>query len=94
MISQIWLKKPVYQKKEIRRLLNYFIAKFFIVSLSDYKKELRYAREIIGKIDEKDTPFIALALTIKNDGIWSEVKHFNKPTTFRILKTKELVDLL
>ena len=87
-------KKADLPKKEIRRLLNLLIKNFHIVPLSDYKKQLKEAHEIIGKIDKKDTPFIALALSLKSDGIWSEDKHFEKQKTIPIFKTKDLIELL
>ena len=87
-------QKADLPKKEIRHLLNLFVTNFHIVPLLDYKKELRQAHEIIGKIDKKDTPFIALALTIKCDGIWTEDKHFEKQNTISIFKTKDLIDLV
>ena len=50
--------------------------------------------EIIVNIDEKDTQFIALALTIENDGIWSNNKHLDKQEQIQVYKTIDIINLL
>ena len=50
--------------------------------------------KIIGLIDEKDVPFIATALSIKNDGIWTNDKHFEKQDEIRIFSTLDMIELL
>ena len=45
-------------------------------------------------IDEKDVQFIALALSIKNDGIWTNDKHFKKQNAIKILTTHDIIILL
>ena len=52
------------------------------------------AKEIIGKIDEKDIQFVALALSIKNDGIWSNDKHFEKQNKIQIFKTANIINII
>jgi len=36
----------------------------------------------------KDVPFIALAVAISNDDIWTEDKHFIKQKIIKIMKNK------
>ncbi len=48
----------------------------------------------MGKIDEKDTPFIALALSIENDGIWFNDKHFDMQKKIKVYKTIDIINLL
>ena len=52
------------------------------------------AKKIIGDIDQDDVTFIALALAIPNNGIWTEDKHFKKQNKIKIWSTKEILDLL
>ena len=52
------------------------------------------AKEIMDKIDKDDTKFIALALAVDNDGVWSDDRHFEMQTTIRIWKTSELAKLM
>ena len=49
---------------------------------------------IMGEIDEKDTQFIALALAINNDGIWSNDRHFDKQEKIKIYRTIDIINLL
>ena len=77
-------------KKVLEILTNYihvFDAEFYIDYFDD-------AGRIIGKIDEKDIPYIALALAINNDGIWTNDEHFQKQNKIKVWKTKEIIKLL
>lgn len=77
-------------KKVLEILSNYiyiFDAEFYIDYLSD-------AGRIISKIDENDIPYIALALAINNDGIWTNDEHFQKQNKIKVWKTKEIIKLL
>ena len=62
--------------------------------LDEYEEKMDEAMEIIGKIDEKDTQFIAIALSIKNNGIWSNDKHFDEQTKIKTYKTIDIINLL
>lgn len=46
---------------------------------------------IIGEIHKEDIPFIAVALSIKNDGIWSNDKHFKEQSEIKIYTTNDLI---
>jgi len=48
----------------------------------------------MGKIDRDDVPFIALALSFPNDGIWTEDRHFLKQRRVKVWRTRELLKLL
>ena len=52
------------------------------------------ALELMKHIDKDDAPFIALALSFDNDGIWSNDAHFEKQHQVRIWTTKDLVEEL
>ena len=79
---------------EIKKLMNLFLENLTIVPFDDYQDQIKRATEIIGTIDEKDVPFIALALAFNNDGIWSNDKHFQKQSIIRIYTTEELLNYL
>lgn len=55
---------------------------------------LQKAREIMDKIDEKDTIFVASALAIGADGIWSEDNHFEKQRDIKLYKTQDILNIL
>ena len=52
------------------------------------------AKEIMDKIDPDDTIFVALGLSIKNNGIWSDDKHFEKQDRIKVWKTKDLLNYI
>jgi len=48
----------------------------------------------MDKIDPDDTIFVALGLSIKNNGIWSDDKHFEKQDRIKVWKTKDLLNYI
>ncbi len=54
-----------------------------------YSSKLNEAIEIMKDIDEKDSPFIALAITL-NCAIWSNDKDFKKQKKVKVYSTSEL----
>ena len=65
-----------------------------MVPIDEYEKKMNEGMKIIGNIDEKDAQFIALALSIENDGIWSNDKHFEKQKKIKVFKTIDTLNLL
>ena len=88
------IQKSGQTETEIKSLLNIMLDNLKLVPIDEYEHKLDIAMEIIGKIDEKDTQFIALALSIKNDGIWSNDKHFEKQENIQVFKTIDIINLL
>lgn len=86
------LEKSGLSKDEFKILLNLIIDKIVIVKKENYQKFLEEAKNILGKIDIEDVPYLALALYIKGD-IWSDDNHFQKQKRIKIWKTEELVRL-
>ena len=87
-------EKSGLNEEEIKKILNTLFENLNIVPLDEYEDKIDEAMEIIGKIDEKDTQFVALALSIKNDGIWSNDKHFEKQEKVQIYKTADIIKFL
>ena len=88
------IQKSGLTEEEIKKLLNTLLENLHLVPIDEYVEKMDEAIEIIGKIDEKDTQFIALALSIKNDGIWSNDKHFNKQKKIHVYKTIDVLNLI
>ncbi len=87
------LRKSGLSKDNFEELLENIKEKLiFIPDEEIYHKE--EAQRIMASIDNKDSVFIALALTTKNDGIWSEDKHFEKQKCIKVWKTKDLIEYL
>lgn len=87
------MKKFNGTEGELDKLINLIHEKIIIVVEDECSDKLETAEDIIGKNDTKDIPFIALALSIDNDGIWTEDKHFNKQKIIKIYSTSDLISI-
>ena len=65
-----------------------------ITPISKIKPYLTKADKLIGHIDPFDIPFVALALAVKNDGIWSNDKHFENLKGIKVWKTADLINFI
>ncbi len=54
----------------------------------------REAAKIMDAIDQDDTPFIALSLSLGKAPIWTDDKHFKAQNTVKVFTTKELAGML
>jgi predicted nucleic acid-binding protein len=79
---------------ELKKVISLIFSNITVVPIKFYTSKWKDAEEIIGDIDRDDTPFFALALTIPNDGIWSNDPHFLKQNKIKIWKTTDLMKYL
>lgn len=86
LINKTWL-----EKLKFKQLLKDILENIYLVPINEYSDKLIKAKEIIGNIDKKDIPFIAVALSFKNNGIWTDDKHFKEQFEIKIYSTKELI---
>lgn len=63
---------------DYRKLFDTLISSVTVVPKSEFSEYLPKARLIMSAIDEDDTSFVALALSFKNEGIWSEDRGFQR----------------
>ncbi len=87
-------KQSNLSNDEIDIVLSVLLENICIVPASEIKPHLEKAEKIIGSIDPSDVPFVALALSIKNDGIWSNDKHFEKIKGVKVWKTSDLLKVI
>lgn len=85
------INKTGLEKLKFKQLLNDILENIYLVPINEYSDKLIKAKEIIGNIDKKDIPFIAVALSFKNNGIWTDDKHFKEQSEIKIYSTKELI---
>lgn len=79
---------------EFDTLLSIFLKKIYVIDDIIVAGRMKEARMIMDKIDPDDSPFIALAMSIKNDGIWSDDKHFTRQNAIKVWKTEQLLKLI
>ena len=75
--KQLLCKKTGLSQKEVFFTLFYLLNKVEIVKKEAFSKNLEKAKNIMENIDIKDSEFVALALSIENDGIFSNDGHFD-----------------
>jgi predicted nucleic acid-binding protein len=85
------IRKAKITNEEFEILLSLIFDRIDIISKEEYKPHLKEAENLI--VDMGDVPFIALALALKVDGIWSDDPHFLGQNKIRIFKTKGMLDL-
>ena len=84
------IRRAGFTKAEFEILFNLITDDIRIIEKKHYAPKLKEADKLIGGLDKGDVPFLALALSIPNDGIWTEnVKHFRQ-NRVKIWTTKEL----
>lgn len=87
-------KKGSLKEDDVNEILKRILKNSIFIPFNKYKVNLEKGREIIGSIDENDVPFIAAALSIKNDGIWTNDKHFKMQNKIKIFSTSDMIELL
>lgn len=89
------LIKEKLSKKGKFELFDFLLSELFknitIIPEEMYAARLADAVEAMRGIDEKDSPFIALALTLKCP-VWSNDEHFKQQKKAAVYKTEELID--
>lgn len=75
--KELLCKKTGLSQKEVFFTLFYLLSRVRIMEKDAFSNNLEKARKIMEKIDIHDSEFLALALSVENDGIFSNDKHFN-----------------
>jgi len=88
------LDKTRLTDERLNLALSFLFSRIFVVSDIVVESKMDEAKKIMDALDPDDTPFIALALAVENDGIWSDDKHVKQQNTIRIWETKDLLTLI
>jgi len=88
------MEKAKVTEEEFNKIFSLMFSKIFVISDVTIESKMEEAKQIMDNIDPGDTPFIALALAVDNDGIWSDDKHFQQQNRIQIWKTDVLIKLL
>jgi len=84
-------EKSGLTKEEFELLLSLIFEKIKIIPVSEYETFMEEAKRIMK--DMKDVPYLACALSLKCDGIWTNDKDFNKQNKIKIWYTEDLIKL-
>ncbi|WP_333654379.1 PIN domain-containing protein [Dissulfurispira sp.] len=81
-------------KDELTVLFSILLERVTIVTSEIVKPYIKKAEGLIGHRDKKDVTFVALALAIENDGIWTNDKDFSAVSGIKVWNTKDILDYL
>ena len=87
-------KKSRMDEGEFDILLDSILSQIIVSPIEEYKAEIKEAYQIMKDIDPDDTPFLALAINLNCDGIWSNDSDFEKQNRIKVWKTKDMVRFL
>jgi predicted nucleic acid-binding protein len=87
------LEKANLTENQLNVILLLLFKRIFVVGDIVIENKMSEAKETMDKIDPSDTPFIALALAVENDGIWSDDMHFSQQNKVKVWSTKKLIEL-
>lgn len=88
------LEKTGLNEKDYTALLNEILNFVVLMPYVNIEDKIKDAEAIFGKIDVDDIIFVALALSIPNDGIWSDDADFQRQDKIKIWKTKDILGLV
>jgi len=88
------LEKTKLNQEQLNTVLTTFFEKITVISDTAVESAMDQAKKIMDAVDPDDTPFIALALAVKSDGIWSDDVHFSKQSKIKVWSTKDLTELI
>ncbi|MBI2137361.1 hypothetical protein HYU12_02470 [Candidatus Woesearchaeota archaeon] len=88
------LEKARIGEDEFDKIFSLLFSKIFVVGDAAIESKMEEAKQIMDKIDSADTPFVALALAMETDGIWTNDNHFGQQVAVKIWKTDVLLRLL
>ena len=89
--EKLILEKSGLTKEEFDILFSLLTETIKVIKKESYINNIKEAEKIIGHIHKADIPFVALALTIPNDGVWSEDKHFLQQNKIKVFNTQDIL---
>jgi predicted nucleic acid-binding protein len=85
-------RKKTLQKHGFEYILKFIFEPIHVIPCELYCLQVKNAYENMKDIDEKDTPFLTLALQL-NCPIWSDDNHFKKQSLVITYTTRDVLQL-
>ena len=83
-------RKKALQRKSFDYALGFLLESIIVIPSSLYEDKIREAYEVMRDIDEKNTPFLALALKLQCP-IWSNDGDFEEQNLVEVYKTSYIL---
>lgn len=88
------IKRTNLEKAKYKKLLNSILKKIHLIDDDEILECFEQAQELIGIRDIKDIPYLAVALCMDVDGIWSGDKDFTEQDVVKMYKIADLIKIL
>jgi len=88
------MKKTGLSEDEVELVLGVLLTNLHVIPSKDIMANWKGAEEIMVGIDRSDTTFVAAALSLRCDGIWSDDLHMKRQKKVKVWNTKEALGLL
>ncbi len=85
------LQKSGLSEKEYNILVARLFRYITLVPVEKVKSSWSDAVQVMGRIDEEDVVFIAVAMLVDDSIIWSDDKDFDRQKRIKVLKTADMV---
>jgi len=87
-------KKAKLGNDDLQCVMDMLFSRITVYPKEEYADCYIQAKEIMKDIDPDDATFLALAMSTKVDGIWSEDKGFKEQSLIKTYTTKELLGII
>ena len=92
--SDLLIKKTDLDHEKLVNIIELIKDSVNIVRSERFDDHISIAFDEMRCVDESDAPFLALALSFSNDGIWSNDKHFQRQELVKCWTTQEMLEVL
>ena len=92
--KELILEKSGLSEEELEVMLALIMENVLVVGRNEIKSKLKEAINLMKEIGIKDSPILACALAIPNDGLWTQDKHFQKQNKVKIILTPTLLKII
>ena len=86
-------EKSGLSESEINSVIDALLVSIKVVPAEKVVSKWKEAEHVMAEVDVGDVPFVAAAMSVSCDGIWSDDKHLRRQGKVRVWKTKEIVGL-
>lgn len=85
------MDKTGFSEEDFNLIFHYLTSYLELIPQELISAKMVDAEKIIGKIDRDDVLFIATALSVDNEGIWTDDEHFQMQNKIKAFNTKDLL---
>jgi predicted nucleic acid-binding protein len=87
------VEKAGLSESEINSVIDVLLVGIKVVPDEKVMSKWKEAEGLMAEVDVGDVPFVAAAMSVRCDGIWSDDKHLRRQDKIRVWTTKEIVGL-